>query len=207
MNNTQCQIGLILLAAGASTRYGDFPKQLLKINHKTLIKHAAETALNSSAHRVCVVLGANFEIIRNEIKDLPVEISVNGNWADGMSSSIKNGLQHLLKIEPNLSAVVLQLCDQPLITRAILNQIIQKYIQTSKQIVASKYGKTFGVPALFDKNLFVELLNLDDHCGAKKIIKKYRQKTAFIEIPEAETDIDTRRDYQKLKLKENILQL
>ena len=198
MNKSESKIGVILLAAGASTRYGNFPKQLLKINDKTLIRHAAQQALASSAQTVCIVLGANFEIIKNEIEDLAVEIAVNENWADGMSSSIKSGLKHLLNIEPNFSAVVLQLCDQPLVTNEILNQLIQTHFETQKKIVASEYGQSFGVPALFERELFEELLMLNKETGAKSLIKKHENEAIFINIPEAIFDIDTREDYEKL---------
>ena len=48
---------LSILAAGASTRLGQ-PKQLLPFRGRSLLRHAAETALASVFRPVVVVLGA-----------------------------------------------------------------------------------------------------------------------------------------------------
>lgn len=191
------RIGIIILAAGASVRLGK-PKQLLKFQGQTLIRRAAQTALATKSQKVAVVLGANFHWIKKEIEDLPVEIVINENWQSGMSSSVKTGLGKLLEIEPNLSAVVIQLCDQPLINSAVLNQIIKKYQRTKTKIVAAEYAGTVGVPALFADTVFSELLNLTAQNGAKKIIEKHLSAVEKVYIPEAEIDIDTQPDYEKL---------
>ena len=192
------EIGLILLAAGESRRLQGLSKQLLKFKEKTLIRLAAEQALGSLAKIVCVVLGARSETVKEEIKDLQLESVINEDWLSGMSSSIKSGLNHLLKIAPNLSAVVLQLCDQPLITSEIINRLAQTYYDSGKGIIASEYDGTFGVPAVFDKSYFDELLNLNEQTGAKSIIKRHKEDVVLIETPEAAFDIDTREDYERL---------
>jgi molybdenum cofactor cytidylyltransferase len=51
-------IGLILLAAGKSTRLGQ-PKQLLNYEGQTLLQHSLQVARTSDAHPVVVVLGAD----------------------------------------------------------------------------------------------------------------------------------------------------
>lgn len=139
------------------------------------------------------------ELIKTGIEDLPVEIIVNEDWQTGMSSSIKSGLKHLLKLNLNLSAVCLYLCDQPLITSNTLKKLSEEFHRTDKKIVASKYDKTFGVPALFEKTLFDELLNLNNQTGAKKLIEKYKSDAGFIHVPEAAFDVDTTEDYERLK--------
>lgn len=188
-------IGIIILAAGEAKRFDYFPKQLLKFNDKTLIRRATETALSSNADYVCVVLGANAEKINTKIENLSIEITINENWQSGMASSLQKGLQKLLEIEPNLSAVLVQLCDQPLITTEILNQLINSFKTENSLIIASEYSETIGVPAIFDKSLFDELLNLKSSEGAKKIIVKHFDSVKRIKIPEASLDIDTNKDF------------
>jgi len=195
-------LGLVLLAAGASKRLGNFPKQLLEFRGKTLIRRAAESALASRCQIICVVLGANAERIKREIADLPIEIAVNENWADGMGSSLKCGLGKLLEIEPNLSAVAVTLSDQPLIDSAIINRLIEVFLETQNPIVAADYAETVGVPAIFASSMFEEILNLSAGGGAKQIIKKYAASIGKISVPEAAFDVDTQKDYENLlKLK------
>jgi molybdenum cofactor cytidylyltransferase len=196
--NSFSSIGLILLAAGASTRLGNFPKQLLEFRGKKLIRRAAENALASQCAKVCAVLGANAERIKSEIDDLPIEIVINENWQAGMSSSLKCGLKKLLEIEPSLSAVAVQLTDQPLIDAAIINCLIEVFLDTRKSIVASQYAETVGVPAIFARPLFADLMNLAEDAGAKRIIKKYSASVEIISIPEAAFDVDTPKDYEDL---------
>ena len=50
-------VALLLLAAGASTRMGQ-PKQLLPYHGRTLLRHAAETALATGCAPIVLVTGA-----------------------------------------------------------------------------------------------------------------------------------------------------
>jgi CTP:molybdopterin cytidylyltransferase MocA len=49
----------------------------------------------SATNDVVVVLGANDERIRDNLKDVPVDIVHNSEWQQGMSSSIKSGVSFL----------------------------------------------------------------------------------------------------------------
>lgn len=191
------KIGIIILAAGNSSRMKGEPKQLLGFQGKTLLRRAAETALKAGFCPTIVVLGANREIFRKEIEDLPLEIAVNENWESGVSSSIREGLKAVL--EENLDAVVFMLCDQPLITTQILRRLRDIFVETKKPIVASEYENTIGVPALFVREIFDELHNLQNDEGAKKIIKKDLNRTALVAVPDAAFDVDTLKDYEQLK--------
>ena len=190
------QFGIIILAAGASSRLGT-PKQFLKFQGKTLLRRAVDAAIETNFKTV-VVLGANFEAIKAEIEDLEIEICFNENWQDGMSSSLKTGLHKLVEIVPNLSAVIVSLCDQPFVNSKVFTDLAETYKKTNAPIVACEYGQTVGVPALFSSSVFDELLNLSSENGAKTIIKKYLSKVEKISVPQAEIDIDTHEDYQKI---------
>lgn len=198
MTDKERKIGAIILAAGGSSRLNGESKQLLEFQDKTFLRRSAQIAVAANFHSNVVVLGANSENLRKEIEDLPVKIAINENWASGMSSSIKTGLAELIK-EENLEAVVITLCDQPLVTTNTLLNLCDAFSQTGKPIAACEYENTVGVPALFSKKVFDELMNLRESDGAKKIIKKYERHTALVVAPEAALDVDTLEDYTKLK--------
>src|SRR5437588_10860570 len=106
-------IGIVILAAGASTRMGT-PKQLLRYAGQTLLRRAAETALASQGRPVVVVLGAGSERCRPELEGLPVRIVENPGWEQGMSASLRIGIEALLVgAEEALEAVIFMLCAQP----------------------------------------------------------------------------------------------
>jgi molybdenum cofactor cytidylyltransferase len=197
MNNFP-RIGIIILAAGASTRLGT-PKQLLphKQGH-TLLSHTIQVALNSKCQPVIVVLGAYAEKLRQEISHFPVQLSENPQWNQGMGASIRVGIQSL-NSTPEIEAVVLTLCDQPFISSQIIDRLVDTYYQTNKKIVACEYAGTLGVPALFHHTLFSDLISFKEGTGAKKVIKKYTQDVFSIPFPEAAIDIDTSEDYEQFQ--------
>ncbi len=200
-------VGLIILAAGASTRMGT-PKQLLTYRGRSFIRHITEVAICASQQRfaiasacqpIAVVLGAHAERIKPEISQLPIQIVENQQWAEGMSTSIRVGLEALLAMNPNLEAVAIALCDQPFVSFPILDRIVEAYRVTGKPIIASEYSGTLGVPVLFNRTLFSELMALKSTEGAKKLIKKHIHEVFSVPFAEGAIDIDTPKDYEQLQ--------
>lgn len=193
-------VSILILAAGASVRYGQ-AKQLLPFRGRTLLHYMAEVALSSRAHHVHVILGSDADRMVRELTDLPVRRVINNDWREGLSSSIRTGIRSL---SPSDEGALLLLCDQPLITTEILNTIIAAFT-TSKQIIAAEYYGTVGVPALFGKAYFPELLLLSGDRGAKEILREHASSVHTIPFPDAAFDIDTVADYQHLQRREKEL--
>lgn len=190
------RIGGIVLAAGGSSRLGQ-PKQLLRFKGKTLLRHAAEVMSASMCDPVVVVLGAEAERSAAEIEGLTVTTCLNKDWRLGMSSSISAGLAKLIEIEPGLDAVLIFLCDQPLITAEMLNRFVGRFTCTRAGVFAAAYNGVTGVPALFSRELFAELKKLVGDKGARDLIRS-RPDVETVELPEAAFDIDTPGDVAKL---------
>ncbi len=187
-------IGIIILAAGASSRMGQ-SKQLLPIQGTTLLKRIVTTAQALKPSHTVVVLGANEKQHAAILKNTNVQSIVNPLWQNGMGSSLKTGLQHLLSLSPTTDVIIILVCDQPAVTTVYLERIVEWYKTSGKAIIASFYSGSPGVPALFDKTIFPELLNMDDAHGAKKIIQKHEALTELIPFPEGSIDLDTPEDY------------
>ncbi len=194
---TKQNIGVIILAAGDSSRLGT-PKQLLTYEGKTLLQHCLQLAFDSVAHPVIVIVGAHADHIKKETEFNPAHVVVNAGWQEGMASSIRCGIKALLEIDPLTEGVVLMLCDQPFVTSALLNDLIAAHQNTGKAIVASSYSGTLGVPAFFHKRIFPELLQLKDDSGARRIIQQHAKEVEAVIFPKGNVDIDTSADYQKL---------
>ena len=190
--------GIIILAAGASTRLGK-PKQLLQYRGKTLLAHAINEAVNSNADAVVVVLGKDANLFKKELDEKKVRVAINSSWEEGMASSLRLGLDTLLKDKPYIDAVIFMVCDQPHISSSVLNELITTQQKTTKQIVTCNYGDSMGPPALLHKKYFEELMKLSGDAGARKIIQKNMNDVATILFPEGNIDIDTEEDYEKLK--------
>ncbi|GAB4004763.1 hypothetical protein GCM10028808_03060 [Spirosoma migulaei] len=187
-------IATIILAAGASTRLGGQPKQLLTHNGKTLIRQIADAALSLQSGPVIAILGSNYEQIQPELADLPLQVVLNPNWPEGMASSLKVGLKALTD-EP-VDAFLVVLTDQPYVTTDLLQELITTQQQTGRGIVACRYGEAghLGVPALFDIRYGSEFMQLSGDIGARKLIKQYAGDCAEIPFPLAAIDLDTWQD-------------
>ena len=189
-------VALLLLAAGASRRMGR-PKQLLPYHGRTLLRHAAETAVASGCVPMVLVTGALHEALVAEVVDLPVQAVYNAQWETGMASSIRAGLAALAASRP--VAVLIMLCDQPLLTPELLQQLVHQQRQTQAPIVAAAYGNTLGVPAVFDRTVLPELLKLTGQAGANRLIAGFGPAVGRVAFPAGLVDVDTPEDYEVLK--------
>jgi molybdenum cofactor cytidylyltransferase len=196
-------IGIILLAAGESSRMGE-PKQLLRYEGETLLSRAVRVALETLCRPIVVVLGARAEDLRREIEGTGALAVFNQSWEEGMSSSIRCGLRAMEEAaRGDVEAIVLMLCDQPHVESNVIERLVEAYRASRAPVVASEYGagtgKTLGAPALFSRALFAELMALSGAEGAKRVITRHASRAVAVAVPEAAFDVDTPDDYARLE--------
>jgi len=192
-------IAVIILAAGSSSRLGK-PKQLLDFQTETFIKHTVKTALQTACKPIIVVNGFLQEELNLEMENLPVKVVHNPDWEQGICSSIRAGTTALSKIESSdqIDAVLILLCDQPLITAQHLNQLITQFYLDKRSIAATNYAAIQGVPAIFGKSLFPILQTLPGDRGAQWLFKEYQDQLTVVPFEGAAIDVDTEDDYLRL---------
>ncbi|KAA3438219.1 nucleotidyltransferase family protein [Rufibacter hautae] len=190
--------GIIVLAAGSSSRLGQ-PKQQLLYKGQTLLQHSLQAALASGGSPVMVVLGANAEAILSKIEETETIVLHNPHWEEGMASSIRVGISKLLEVAPESTSALFLLCDQPFVSADLLNQMIQQKEETQKGIVACAYQNTLGAPVLFDQHFFPRLQQLKGQEGAKKLLGQFPAEVSPVPFPAGAVDIDTLADYASLK--------
>jgi len=193
------EIAILLLAAGSSSRLGR-SKQLLSITGQPLLLKSVKAAIESGIKNITVVLGANEQAHREVITDAGVQVVVNTAWKKGMGNSLKVGLSYLLQQTPKAEAVITMVCDQPLINSDQLLKLVFEYESSESTIVASFYQGVAGVPVLFHRTLFPELLLLHDDAGAKKMLQQHSHLVKTVPFPGGEIDIDTEDDLKKFLL-------
>jgi molybdenum cofactor cytidylyltransferase len=191
------RVAAVVLAAGGSTRFGK-PKQFVLFQGETFIRRIVRAAIESDCAPVVVVTGEDSAQITSELTRFTVTIAMNPDWQSGLGSSIGVGIRHAMNLAPGLEAAVLLTCDQPFVNAAVLTQLIQLRLATGKPIIASAYATTLGIPALFDRSCFPDLLQLKGDSGAKAIILARPQDVMSFDFPAGEIDIDTAADYEKL---------
>ncbi len=190
--------GIIILAAGESRRMGQ-PKQLLEIENENLLDRMIRIAKESKFEMISVVLGAHMEKILPEVNTSGINIFYNPEWESGMASSLKCGLKHSLKSQPDLQFVLILLVDQPFVKTSLINNFFELHVEKKKPLIAAKYNDIYGVPALFGKELFPQILQQKGQGGARKLIKAHEKDLLSIEFPEGARDLDTPEDWEKFK--------
>lgn len=186
--------GIIILAAGSSSRLGR-PKQLLEVNDTTFIAHVVRQASGIPNATIVVVSGAADQQIRTALSASNVQICFNPEWTEGMSGSIRTGLEALLRVDPEINACMLMVCDQPHVSTGLLQDMINLYETSGAGILACTYGNAVGTPAIFGAPFFDELKCLKGPEGAKRIITKYETNVVYLPFPKGIVDIDTAEEY------------
>ncbi|MFZ5919102.1 MAG: selenium cofactor biosynthesis protein YqeC [Chloroflexota bacterium] len=184
-------VAAVVLAAGASTRMGR-PKQLLPWGpqNQPMLRHVVQTTLAAGLEEVIVVLGHAAEQITPALDGLPVRIVVNPAWADGLSSSVRAGLD---AISPEAQAALFLLADQPRLTPRVVAALVARFRRTRAAIVVPAAAERRGAPALFARALFGELRAVHGDRGGRALIARHAGEVVAIPIADATllADMDT----------------
>ena len=233
------RLGCILLAGGQSARFGG--NKLVSVHpvsDKPLVAHSAQqllelpSVINSHAtlathtdaihylSQPTVVTGKWDLSVREALSHVPVSLVTNSLWQEGIASSIREGVKHLLgSASPNLEAnqttpshMLIALADLPRLTAHDLANLVAASYANPTHIVCSKWSDEgsgnsafntklkLTVPAIFPATAFKALLALTGDVGAKPVIKGYEKegKVTAVSIPNAQFDIDTPQDWTPL---------
>jgi molybdenum cofactor cytidylyltransferase len=191
-------IGAVILAAGSSRRMGQ-PKQLLEYRGRSLLRSAIDAAREAGCRPVVVVLGAAADRIRPELLDLfDVRIVTNMHWSEGMASSIRTGIKTSLETEPDVGGAILMTCDQPKLGAAVLRKLMQAHDPAKVPLAACEYDGNVGVPALFDRRLFDDLMQLEGDRGARAVLLSRAGEIGRVPWPDGVVDVDTPEDFAAL---------
>jgi len=173
-------------------------KALLPWGTGTLIEYRVQTLLKTG-QPVLVILGHQLDQIQPVIEGYPVRVSVNQQWKKGMGSSIAHGIGPLKREFPEAAGVLITQLDQPLLTSAHLESMINTFQPGSREIIVSQSPTGWqGVPVLFDRVYFEALQNLVGEGGAQKIFRSRPKAVKVVECGDILEDMDTPEVYQKL---------
>lgn len=189
-------ITAVVLAAGRSTRMGT-PKLLLALGGRSVLRHVIDHARGSRCDGIVVVVGDAADRVAAEARGPGVRIVVNERYREGMGTSLAAGISALA---PDCEAAVVLLGDQPYVTAAVIDALIDAHRTTGKPIVASRYGDGMGAPALLGRPLFADARRLGGDAGARLLIQRYPDQVAEVPLSAAAAvDIDTPEEFARLR--------
>jgi molybdenum cofactor cytidylyltransferase len=183
-----------VLAAGASTRLGQ-PKQLLSAFGQPLVARALQQLRAAGCAPVAVVLGSGREPIARLLSEMDAELLDNPDWEEGIASSLRVAVRWAAAL--GREALVLAVCDQPLLSAAHLLALQAAWRARACSAVASGYCGRRGVPALFPCAWFPRLLSLQGDRGAAVLLQD-DPEVAVVDWPDGAFDVDTTADLARL---------
>ena len=185
------KIAALVLAAGRSTRMGGPNKLLAEIGGRPLVRIAVNEALGSRAKPVVVVTGHQRDRVDAALQGLNVQIAHNPDYAEGLSTSLRTGLNAL---PADVDGVVVLLADMPQVDAQLIDRLIAAFDpeKGALAVVPTIDGKR-GNPVLWSRRFFPDLLTVEGDVGARHLIGQYAE--AVVEVPVtgkgAFADVDT----------------
>ncbi|MBA4286237.1 MAG: CTP--molybdopterin cytidylyltransferase [Xanthomonadaceae bacterium] len=197
MNAAHASPVVMVMAAGAATRFGS-AKQLARLpNGCTLVRHAALTAVETGLP-VQLVIGAHGELVRAELVGLDIAIVDASEWWRGIGRSIAQGVDALLARGAAPSGLLLSLADLPQVTADDLLRLADLHRQSPDRLLVSGFGDNRGPPCLFPADCLPALQALDGDDGARTVVKAQAARMVTVPLAAAGFDIDQPADLLKM---------
>lgn len=181
----------LVLGAGGSRRLGR-PKQLLPFGARTLLEHTVATARECNFNQLVVPVGGAADEVRERVDLTGAEVVVNEAYGSGCSSSIAAALD---AVDPRCEVLVLMLGDQPGVTPAIVQTLLDG--RGDAPLAVCRYDDGRGHPLAFDRSVFADLANLHGDKGVWRLLDQRAGEVAEVRIDgPIPLDVDTPEDYK-----------
>ncbi|MEO0449903.1 MAG: NTP transferase domain-containing protein [Pseudomonadota bacterium] len=196
---TRPKTAVLMLAAGSASRFETGDKLLAPFNGSAVLEHSAKLKVSSApACKIAVVAPAQSEraaILQN----LGWTVLENPEAALGQSSSLARGMNAILE-RGDIEQVLIVLADMPNVSDAHFETLIKTAETTAISAVMSKSDDLLTPPALFKRQHFERLTELQGDQGAKAIFLAARGTGATVPLSAFEAkDIDTVQDLHQLQ--------
>lgn len=193
-------VSLVILAAGSGSRFGGEPgdKLLADYGGASLVEATLSGMEGSPVDETVVVAGGREQELRKACEPHGARVVPNPEWAQGMSTSVKRGLE---ACEPDARAAVIALADQPLVGAGAVERLVEAFEGGARAAVAT-YGGEQRNPALFSRALWPLLMReMSGDAGARSVLRS--RPELVTEVPcdgvADPSDVDTVEDLRRLE--------
>ena len=177
-------VGAVILAAGASRRYGS-PKQLAMIDGRTALERVIGAAASAGLEPIVVVVPAWLSPPPG-IVDPPVRWIRNAFPERGMSLSLRLGLG---AIEGAASAALILLGDQPGVAQSTIAAVLAA--RGDRPIAAAFADGVPAPPVLIERRHFAVAKGLTGDAGLRDLLRSDRDLVTLARVPAHAADLDT----------------
>ena len=191
------KIAAVLMAAGASSRFGEC-KLIKKFASRPMFEYALDALPYNKLCAIAVVSGRAEILAAAEARGfIPV---LNNRPEDGPPRTIRLGMEAVGDAE----GIMFMVADQPLLRRESVAGELDFFAKNANSIVAMGHGARRGNPVIFPREFFRELRTLEGERGGGAVMAAHRERIMLFQLENGAelTDIDTASDYIMLQ-KEN----
>lgn len=185
--------GAVVVAAGMSSRMGDF-KPMLSIGSISVAQRVVATLKQAGAARVVVVTGYNAEELERHLASSGVVFLRNENYrTTHMFDSALIGLRYL---RDKCRQVLFTPVDIPLFTAATVDALLT----SGEELACPVCGGTRGHPILMSANVIDRVLEDSGESGLDGALSRCGVPMTLVEVddPGILHDADTPEDYREL---------
>lgn len=179
-----------VLAAGASTRFGS-PKQLVRLGGSPVLHQAAATAASIAGPSVAVVLGAFAKEIAPALRQSAASVVLNRDWEEGLASTVRVAVR---TAPPRCAGLLLLLGDQVAVTTDDLRRLFAAWRRHPILIAAALYSGAPGLPAIFPRWAFSDLLELRGDRDPRLVLRRNVDRLVRVPMQNAGVELDTPED-------------
>lgn len=187
------ETGAVVVAAGMSSRMGDF-KPMLSIGSISVAQRVVATLKQAGAARVVVVTGYNAEELERHLASSGVVFLRNENYrTTHMFDSALIGLRYL---RDKCRKVLFTPVDIPLFTAATVDALLE----SGAELACPVCGGSRGHPILMSANVIDRVLEDSGEGGLSGALSRCGVPMTFVEVDDAGIlhDADTPEDYREL---------
>ena len=190
METAGAEIHAVILAAGASTRFGS-PKQLVRIGGSPVLHQMISNAAFVAGRSVTVVIGAHAREIAPALRQSAASVVVNRDWPEGLASSIRVAVE---SAPPRCDGLLLLLADQVAVTADDLKHLYAAWKRHPILIAAALYDGAPGLPAIFPRWTYPGLMELRGDRDPRQVIRRNIDQLVRIPMANASINLDTPED-------------
>ena len=187
VQNAPMQTAAVILAAGASTRFGA-PKQLAPLGARTMLETVLELARRSGLGPLIAVVPPGLAVPAD------VVAAVNDDAAQGLSRSLRIGLA---AVPAEIEAALILLGDQPTMALRTIRAVLAG-AANDRRVVAARAEGRLGPPVLLRREAFAMANAATGDEGLRAVLIDHPDLVTAVDVKLHALDVDTPTDLAAL---------
>jgi CTP:molybdopterin cytidylyltransferase MocA len=195
------RLGGVVLAGGEGKRMGGVPKAGLQIGAETLLERAVRSLRQGGCENIVAILPAGHVELVDLAARAGVTVLFNPTPADGMFSSARIGLTHLLAEHADVAVIVIFPVDHPEIQVETIATLVSAAEKPHAAAVRPSFDGRSGHPLVVTRALAQELVRVSPAETLREALTQCGARIDTISVVDAGVlvNVNTPGDFERLR--------